>query len=174
LGGVYLHDLVPLPFCKDMVDRVAERIREASDRIGRPFLLENPTYYVVMPGQEMSEAEFLTRIVEKADCGLLLDINNVYVNGQNHGYDDVAFLDELPLDRVGYTHMAGHTRRPVAIIDTHGAAVADPVWALYRAFLEKIGRPVSTVIEWDSDIPSLDEVLDQADIAREALAEVGG
>jgi uncharacterized protein (UPF0276 family) len=171
LAGVYLHELLPLPFHEDVIAHVARRIRRVQEHVGRPFLLENPSYYAVMPGSTLSEAETLTRVVEEADCGLLLDVNNVYVNAQNHGYDAEAFLDELPLERVGYVHLAGHTHEPEAIIDTHGAAVPEPVWDLFRALLERTG-PVSALIEWDHDIPPLDVVLDQADRARSILAEV--
>ncbi|RMG09520.1 MAG: DUF692 domain-containing protein [Planctomycetota bacterium] len=168
LGGVYLHELLPLPFNEEVIAHVVPRIRAVRDRVGRPFLLENPSYYEVMPGSTLDEAEVLTRIVEEADCGLLLDVNNVYVNAQNHGYDPVAFLDRLPLERVGYVHLAGHTPEPEAIIDTHGAAVPEPVWDLFAALLERTG-PVSALVEWDHDIPPLDVVLDQADRARALL-----
>jgi uncharacterized protein (UPF0276 family) len=172
LGGVYLHELLPLPFSAEVVDHVAARIRAAEARVGRPFLLENPSFYAIMPGSDLGEAEVLTRIVEAADCGLLLDVNNVYVNSQNHGYDPVAFLDQLPLERVGYVHLAGHHHGDAAIIDTHGAAVPEPVWELFAALLERTG-PVSTLVEWDQDVPPLDVLLDEADRAR-ALLEAAG
>ncbi len=172
LDGVYLHDLFPLPFRKDVVGRVASRIREVQEAVGRPFLLENPSYYALMPGQDLPEGEFMRRIVEEADCGLLLDVNNVYVNGQNHGFDPLEFMSTLPLERVGYIHLAGHTKKPDVIIDTHAAPVAEPVWDLYRQTLERVGRPVSTLIEWDADIPAVDVILDQADRAREIVEEL--
>ena len=168
VNGVWLHDLVPVPFSREAVRHVVARLREARARVGRPFLLENPSYYVLMPGSEMSEAELLTRVVEEADCGLLLDINNVYVNARNHGYDPLAFLDAIPLERVRQVHLAGHDVRPEAIIDTHGAAVPEPVWALYQELLQRIG-PVSTLVEWDQNIPSQEALLDQADRARALL-----
>jgi uncharacterized protein (UPF0276 family) len=171
LGGVYLHDLLPLPFSDEAVEHVVPRVKRAMDRVERPFLLENPTYYATMPGSTLDEATFLRRVLEEADCGLLLDVNNVFVNAHNHGYDARAFLDALPLDRVVQVHLAGHHRRPDVIVDTHAAAVCDEVWALYRHLLARTG-PISTLIEWDDDIPSLAAVLDQADLARTALAEV--
>lgn len=171
LGGVYLHDLLPLPFNEEAVEHVVPRVREAMARVGRPFLLENPSYYAHMPGGTLPEATFLRHVAEQADCGLLLDVNNVYVNAQNHGYDPRAFMDALPLERVVQIHLAGHERLPDVIIDTHGAPVCDDVWSLYRYVLERTG-PVSTLIEWDQAIPSLEAVLDEADLARAALKEV--
>jgi uncharacterized protein len=171
LGGVYLHDLFPLPFNEEAVEHVVPRVREVVARVDRPFLLENPSYYAHMPGGTLSEAAFLRHVVEQADCGLLLDVNNVYVNAQNHGYDPRAFIDALPLDRVVQIHLAGHDRFPEVIIDTHGAPVCDDVWSLYRYVLERTG-PVSTLIEWDQEIPSMEAVLDQADLARAALQGV--
>jgi uncharacterized protein (UPF0276 family) len=171
LGGTHLHDLLPLPFNEDAVDHVVPRVREVMARVGRPLLLENPSYYARMPGGTLAEADFLRHVAEEADCGLLLDVNNVWVNAQNHGYDARAFVDALPLGRVVQIHLAGHERRPDVIIDTHGGPVCDDVWALYRYVLERTG-PVSTLIEWDQSIPSLDAVLGEADAARGALREV--
>ena len=128
LDGVYLHDLLPLPFTEAAVEHVVPRVREVMRRIERPFLLENPSYYARMPGQTLDEAAFLRAVVEEADCGLLLDVNNVYVNAQNHGYDPRAFIDALPLERVVQVHLAGHERTERAVIDTHGAPVPAPVW----------------------------------------------
>jgi uncharacterized protein (UPF0276 family) len=171
LGGVYLHDLLPLPFNEEAVEHVVPRVREVMARVGKPFLLENPSYYARMPGGTLAEADFLRHVAEQADCGLLLDVNNVYVNAENHGYDPRAFLDALPLERVVQVHLAGHFRREDVIIDTHGDVVCDAVWDLYRYVLKRTG-PVSTLIEWDQDIPSMEAVLDQADLARRAMDEV--
>ncbi|RJS19348.1 hypothetical protein DRW03_23265 [Corallococcus sp. H22C18031201] len=170
LGGVHLHDLLPLPFTEAAVEHVVPRVREVMARVGRPFLLENPSYYAKMPGGTLAEADFLRHVVEQADCGLLLDVNNVYVNAMNHGYDARAFVDALPLERVVQIHLAGHEVRPDVLIDTHGASVCDEVWALYRYTIARTGA-VSTLIEWDQDIPSLDAVLDEADRARGVLRE---
>ncbi|WXH32261.1 hypothetical protein WA016_06243 [Myxococcus stipitatus] len=173
LDGVYLHDLLPLPFSEAVVEHVVPRVREVMARVGRPFLLENPSYYANMPGGTLSEADFLRHVVEEADCGLLLDVNNVYVNARNHGYDARAFVDALPLERVVQIHLAGHTTYPDVIIDTHGDRVCDDVWSLYRYVLERTG-PVSTLIEWDQDIPSMAAVLDEADLARAVVREGEG
>ena len=172
LEGVYLHELLPVPFREDVADHVVARIAEAQDRVGAPFLLENPSYYAVMPGQTIPETELLSRIAEGANCGLLLDVNNVYVNAQNHRFDPREYLRALPLERVGYIHLAGHTQEEEAMIDTHAAPVADPVWELYRWTLEQAGHPVSTLIEWDAKIPAVDVVLDEADKARAIVEEL--
>lgn len=170
LGGAHLYELLPLPFSPEAVEHVVPRVREVQERVGRPFLLENPSYYARMPGGTLAEADFLRHVVEEADCGLLLDVNNVYVNACNHGYDPRAFVDALPLERVGQLHLAGHEQRPDVLIDTHGEPVRDEVWSLYRYVLERTG-PVPTLIEWDQDIPSLEAVLDEADRARRILRE---
>ncbi|MGE6762072.1 DUF692 domain-containing protein [Corallococcus interemptor] len=170
LGGVHLHDLLPLPFTEAAVEHVVPRVREVMARVERPFLLENPSYYAAMPGGTLKEADFLRQVVEAADCGLLLDVNNVWVNAKNHGYDPRAFVDALPLERVVQVHLAGHDVRETVLVDTHGDRVCDDVWALYRYTLERTG-PVSTLMEWDQGIPSLDAVLDEADLARAVLAE---
>jgi uncharacterized protein len=169
LQGVYLHDLLPLPFNDASIAHVVPRIREAQARVGRPFLLENASYYAVMPGSALDEATWLRRVVEDADCGLLLDVNNVFVNSVNHGYDPRAFIDALPLERVGQVHLAGHEVRPDVIIDTHGAAVPSAVWSLYEHLLERTG-PVTTLVEWDQNIPPVEQVLEQADRACALLA----
>lgn len=170
LGGRQLHDLLPLPFSREAVAHVVPRLRQAMDAVELPFALENPTYYARMPGSELDEAAFLRAVAEEADCGLLLDVNNVYVNSRNHGYDPKAFLEALPLERVVQVHLAGHHLRGELIIDTHGAPVADPVWELYRYLLSRIG-PVSTLIEWDHELPALEVVLDEADRARTLLQQ---
>ena len=170
LDGQYTHDLLPLPFNDEAVEHVARRVREVTARIERPFLLENPTYYQRMPGATLDEATFIRRVLEESDCGMLLDVNNVYVNAQNHGYDARVFIDQLPHERVVQIHLAGHDVTPEALIDTHGQPVCDAVWDLYRYTLSRTG-PVSTLIEWDHAIPSLDAVLDQADRARALLKE---
>jgi uncharacterized protein (UPF0276 family) len=168
-GGVYLHDLLPMPFTDEAVVHAAARIREAQARVGRPLLIENISYYAVMPGRTLDEAAFLSHVVREADCGLLLDLNNVVVNALNHGYDPFAFVDALPLERVGQVHLAGHEVRGDIVIDTHGAAVPDAVWALFEHLLARTG-PVTTLVEWDQNVPPVDVLLAQADRARRALS----
>jgi uncharacterized protein (UPF0276 family) len=175
--GRPLHDLLPLPFSQEALDNAAGRARRSQDRVGAPLVLENATYYAVMPGSVMDEASFLCAAAAQSGCRLLLDANNVYVNGQNHGFDPYAFIDRMPLDRVEQLHVAGHTHREELIIDTHIGPVPDPVWDLYRYTLRRAGRLIPTLIEWDAEIPPLDVVLDEVDRARAhaavALAPAG-
>lgn len=173
IGGVNFYDLLPLPRCAEAVTHAATRARQVQDHIERPLALENISYYATMPGSEMSEGAFLTGILEEANCGLMLDVNNVYVNAVNHREDALKSLCELPLDRTVQIHLAGHIRDGEVLLDNHGAAVIDEVWELYREALKRVG-PVPTLIEWDTDIPALDVVLDQADRAREIMREVCG
>jgi uncharacterized protein (UPF0276 family) len=170
VNGGQLHDLLPLPFTQEVVEHVVRRVGQVQDRLEVPLVLENATFYAHMPGAQMDEAEFLCRVLEGADCGMLLDVNNVYVNGRNHGFDPVAFVDRLPLQRVRQIHLAGHTVEDEAIIDTHIGPIIDPVWDLYRHTLARAGRMIPTLIEWDQEIPPVDGVLDEVDRAREHAA----
>ena len=156
--GVAYHDLIPIPFTEDALDHVVSRVQHVQSKLSIPFALENPSYYIDYPHHEMSEAEFLTALTERTGCGLLLDVNNVYVNSQNHGYDPIAFIDSLPTDRVLQLHMAGHESRDGVLIDTHGAPVCDGVWALFAHTLSRTG-PVTTILEWDNDIPSIESLV---------------
>lgn len=173
VGGEYFHDLIPLPFSHEAADHVIQRIHQLKKRIPFPFLLENPSYYVQMPGAEMSESDFFNKILEKADCGMLLDINNVYVNSQNHGLDAKAFILSLPLHRIAQIHLAGHKNFGNVIIDTHEGPIIDPVWELYQFSLNAIGRPISTLIEWDTHIPPLQKVIDEALKAQTIIEKFG-
>jgi len=176
VAGQPLHDLLPLPFTEEVIEHVTRRVKQAEARVGRPLVLENATFYAHMPESTMGEAEFLRGVLEAADCGMLLDVNNVYVNSQNHGFDPYRFIDQMPLARVRQLHLAGHTLIGETIIDTHIGPIIDPVWQLYRYTLKRAGRLIPTLIEWDQDIPHLHEVIDEADRARahaeSALAEV--
>lgn len=169
IGGDYFHDLLALPFSEEAADHVTKRVKQLQKKIKRPFLLENPSYYVRMPGAQMDEAAFFNRVLEGADCGLLLDVNNVYVNSRNHGYDAKDFIRQLPLHRVGQIHMAGHKESGDVIIDTHEGPIIDPVWELYDFTLQEMGRPVSTLIEWDTNVPPLEKVLAEAAKAEDIL-----
>lgn len=166
--GVQYHELVPLPFTAETIDHVASRVTQVKPRLPVPFGLENPSYYLNLPG-EMDEATFLCELLEAADCGLLLDVNNVYVNSQNHGYDPRELIAALPAERVLQFHMAGHERRDGLIIDTHAAALIDPVLDLYRYALEVIG-PRPTILEWDSAIPPLSDLLMENQRIRDVMA----
>lgn len=170
-------DLLPLPFTRQVIAHTAPRIRQAQAHVGRPLILENATFYAQMPpppgtppSDILDEAGFIGELLEAGDCGMLLDINNVYVNSRNHGFDARSFIDRMPLDRVRQIHLAGHTDLGHVIIDTHVGPIIDPVWDLYAYTLGRAGRLIPTIIEWDASIPPLDEVIDEVDRAR-AVAE---
>jgi uncharacterized protein len=150
--GLDLHDLLPLPYTDEAVRHVAERVRVVQDFLELPFGLENASTYLSYRASSMSEWQFVTAIVEEADCALLLDVNNVFVSAHNHGFDARTYLDNLPHERVVQFHLAGHTDKGRYILDTHSDFVRDEVWDLYRHALRLTG-PVSTIVEWDEDIP---------------------
>lgn len=163
VNGSYLHDLLPLPHSKEAVEHVAKRIKQVQAIIGRPFLLENISYYMNVPETAMSEWQFLSEVVEKADCGILLDVNNIYVNSVNHGFDPYLYLDNIPLERVVQIHLAGHGKRDEVIIDTHGNAVIEPVFELLKYVLER-SNVKAVMLERDQNYPDFDEIL--AELAR--------
>jgi uncharacterized protein len=173
VGGEYFHDLLPLPFTREAAAHVAARVKRLRKRVPLPFLLENPSYYVKPPGAELDEAAFFAEVLESADCGMLLDVNNVYVNSLNHGFDAREFIRRLPLERVGQIHMAGHKDCGDVVVDTHEGPIIGPVWDLYKFALEAIGRPVSTLIEWDTEVPPLAEVVAEAERARAVRKSLG-
>ncbi len=168
--GHAFHDLLPLPFSEEAVRYVANRARQAADIVELPIVLENITYYAEMPGAEMTEGEFICAVLEESDSGLLLDINNAYLNAMNHGREPHEVLSELPLSRVRQIHLAGHVRDGDVLLDNHGTPVCGEVWSLYGAIIEQLG-PIPTLIEWDTHIPPLDRVLDEADRARQIYQE---
>jgi uncharacterized protein (UPF0276 family) len=172
VGGLATGELLPLPFSAEAIEHVVARIAATKPALDVPLVLENPTYYAVMPGSTLDEATFLNAILAEGDCGMLLDVNNVYVNARNHGYDPYAFIDRMPMPRVRQLHLAGHRhdRATDTLVDNHGSAVIDEVWALYRYTLARAGRLVPTIIEWDNDVPALDVVLDEVDRARAEAA----
>jgi hypothetical protein len=169
--GVNLHDLLPLPYTEEAVKHVAARARQVQDILGVRLILENVSSYLTYTSSTMTEWEFLTAIAEEADVGLLLDCNNIYVSSFNHGFDPREFVDGVPPERVVQIHLAGHTNYGKYIIDTHSAPVIDPVWDLYRRAIERCG-PVSTLIEWDDDIPPFAELCAEAEKARVIRDEV--
>lgn len=164
-----LYDLMPIPFSEEAVDYVAERIRRVQDILGREIAVENVSYYGVS-GAEMTELDFLKAVLERADCGLLLDVNNVFVNSVNHGYDPDAFIRALPAERVRYIHTAGHYVEAEDLrIDTHGDAVCEPVWDLLDVAYGHCGI-VPTLLERDFNIPPLPELLSEVERIRKAQA----
>ena len=164
-----LHDLLPLPYTEDTVRHVAERIAEVQDFIGRPMLIENLSSYITWRDDEMTEWEFLTAIVEAADCGILLDVNNIFVSAFNHGFDPLDYIRGVPAERVWQHHLAGHQNQGNLIIDTHDEPIVDGVWALYEQTAALLG-PVSTMIERDANIPPLVELLEELEQARRIAA----
>jgi len=158
----HLYDLMPLPFLPETVNWVSDRISRVQDHLGRQIAVENISYYA-SPGAEMSELEFINAVLERADCRLLLDVNNIHVNSINHGYDANEFLDGLPAERVAYIHIAGHHHEADdLIVDTHGAAIAGPVWKLLERAYARLG-PVPTLLERDFNFPPLPELLAEVD-----------
>ena len=171
LNGTNLHDLMPLPYTEEAIEHVATRVRQVQDILGRRILLENVSSYVSYTQSEMSEWEFVRAILERADCLMLLDVNNIYVSSYNHGYDARAYLDAMPVERVQQFHLAGHTNHGNYIVDTHDHPVIDPVWDLYAHAVRRFG-PVSTMIERDDNIPPLEELLMELNQARAIAAAV--
>ena len=168
--GHYLHDLLPLPYTEEALAHVTSRVQQVQERLGRRLVLENPSSYVAFKDSTMPEWEFLSELSRRTGCGILLDVNNVYVSARNFGFDPVRYLDGLPADRVAYFHLAGHTDKGAYLLDTHGGAVPPPVWALYREALRRFGR-VPSLVEWDEQIPALDEVVAERDRAAEIEAD---
>jgi uncharacterized protein len=168
VGGLSAHDLWPLPYHAASLDHVVARVGRVQDRLRRRILLENPSSYVTFAASDIPEAEFLAEVARRADCGILLDVNNVYVSARNHGWDAGLYLDAIPAERVGQLHLAGHTDRGTHLLDTHDRPVAAEVWALYRRAIARFPG-VATMIERDDDIPPLGELVGELDHAR-ALA----
>jgi hypothetical protein len=152
VAGRNSHDLLPMPLTEASLKHVVERIRVVQDFLERPFVLENPSTYVGFTGSTLSEWEFISQMAEQADCGLLLDVNNVYVSSVNHDFDPEEFIRSVPRERVVQFHLAGHTNCQTHLIDTHDGHVIDPVWKLYRLAHQLTGG-VSTLLEWDAKIP---------------------
>lgn len=159
------HDLLPLPYTEETLAVVCRNIQQAQEAIGRPMLLENPSSYVSFAASSMTEWEFLAEMTRRTGCGLLLDINNIYVSSHNHGWDADAYLAGIPAERVRQIHLAGHTQGEDLLIDTHDQPVNTDVWTLYAKAMAKLG-PVATMIERDDAIPPLAQLLDELDTAR--------
>lgn len=172
-GNAHLHDLLPLPHSEAAVKHVAARVRAVQDRLGRRIAIENVSSYVRFAGDELTEGEFLAAVSSEADCGILLDLNNLFVNAHNHGDDADAAVDALDPRRVFQIHLAGPSENGALLIDTHDHPVRDEVWALYARTLAKLG-PVSTLIEWDDAIPPWARVAEEAARARDAVRRVCG
>jgi uncharacterized protein (UPF0276 family) len=168
---IYIHDLIPLPFNKSTAKHVADRVKKVQDIFQIPFLIENPSYYMLLEKQSMNEADFITEVLELADCGFLLDINNVYVNSKNHKYNAIKFLDSLPLDRVVQIHIAGHLNTGKIIIDTHGESIIENVYHLFKELLKRCS-PKAILLERDFNFPNFKELLDEIKMIRSITESV--
>ena len=165
VAGRNTHDLLPMPLNEEALRHVAARVKTVSDILERPLVLENASTYAEFTSSSMPEWEFFGRLMEDADCGMLLDVNNVYVSSFNHGFDPEKYIDAIDPSRVAQYHLAGHTNKGTHIIDTHNDHVIDPVWQLYRRSVARTGN-VATLLEWDADIPAFDVVHAEALKAR--------
>jgi uncharacterized protein (UPF0276 family) len=153
--GRNTHDLLPMPYTEEALRHTVARVKQASDVLERPLVLENPSSYVEFAASTLPEWEFLSRLAEESDCGLLLDVNNVYVSSFNHGFDPNVYVDSIPADRVVQYHLAGHTNKGTHIVDTHSDRAIPEVWELYRRAVARTGL-VATLYEWDEDIPAFE------------------
>ena len=152
VAGKNLHDLLPLPYTEEALRHCVKRVKQVQEILERPLVLENPSSYVEFTASSMTEWEFLARLAEEADCGLLFDVNNVYVSSFNHGFDPADYVDAIPHDRVVQYHLAGHTHFGTHILDTHSGHVIEEVWQVYRRSVAR-GGPRATLLEWDAEIP---------------------
>lgn len=171
VDGTNLHDLMPLPYTEEALDHVVARVAQVQDVLGRRIALENVSSYVAFRDSQMGEAQFLAEVARRADCLILLDINNIYVSARNHGFDARDYLATIPIERVQQFHLAGHEDGGDLIIDTHDAPIVDSVWSLYADAVRRFG-PVSTLIERDGNIPPLGELLGELDRARAIAAPI--
>jgi len=167
--GLNSHDLLPMPYTEEALDHVASRIRQVQDFLGRQMLIENVSSYLSYAESQLTEWEFLAEVAERADCLILLDVNNIYVSARNHNFNPDDYLKGIPVDRVRQFHLAGHSDYGDYVIDTHDHPVVDPVWELYGKALQRFGA-VSTMIERDDDIPPLNELIAELDQARRIAA----
>jgi uncharacterized protein (UPF0276 family) len=165
-GGAYAHDLLPLPFTEEALAHVAERVLRVQDRLKRRILVENVSSYVAFTSSTITEWEFLAALAERADCGLLLDVNNVFVSAHNHGFDARAFIDGLPVGRVGQYHLAGPSAAGALLLDTHDHPVREEVWELFRRAVARFGAAPS-LVEWDDKLPPLSRVVEESRRARQ-------
>jgi len=161
VDGRYTHDLLPLPYTWEAVSNTADKIRQVQDYLEIPIAVENVSSYAEFNDSEMTEWEFLNEVVERADCGILLDVNNIYVSSVNHEFDPHTYLASVPSDRVAQIHIAGHSKYEKYTLDTHDHPVIDPVWDLYAHAIQRCG-PTATLLEWDDKIPSFAEVHSEA------------
>src|SRR5438105_551587 len=170
VDGTYSHDLLPMPYTFEAARLTAQKIKEVRDFLEVPIAVENVSSYAEYHVSEMTEWEFLNEVVERADCGILLDVNNIYVSSQNHNFNPLTYINSVPADRVAQIHIAGHSKFEKFILDTHDHPVLDPVWKLYDRAIQRAGH-TATLLEWDDRIPSFQEVHDEALRADRFLAD---
>jgi uncharacterized protein (UPF0276 family) len=174
VDGRPFFDLLPVPHTEEALVHITNRVAAVQEKLGRRILLENASTYIDYRCSQMPEWEFLAQLAERADCGILLDVNNVYVSSFNHGFDAEEYIDSIPVDRVGQFHLAGFTDRGNYLFDTHSAPVSEDVWALYRRATRRFGSG-STLVEWDADVPAFERLVAEVDRARaEAGAQDSG
>jgi hypothetical protein len=171
VDGRYTHDLLPMPYTRAAAKATARKIREARDFLEVPIAVENVSSYAEFHVSEMTEWEFLNEVVERADCGILLDVNNIYVSSRNHNFDPFEYVNSVPAERVAQFHIAGHSKYERYILDTHDHPVIDPVWRLYAHAIGRVGK-TATLLEWDARIPSFDEVHNEALKAGQYLENI--
>jgi len=166
VGGHNTHDLLPLPYSEESLAHTIRRVQAVQDHLGRQIALENPSTYLTFTGSSICEWEFLSQLAERADCGILLDVNNVYVSAMNHGFDAAAYIDAIPQNRVWQIHLAGHTDHGTHLLDSHSRPVCDAVWSLYRRAIRRFGD-VASLVEWDEDIPAWEVLEAENERARQ-------
>ncbi len=172
-GNAHLNDLLPLPYTQETLKRVCANIDQVQNELGRRMLVENPSTYIAFKDNDMSEAEFMNAVCMQTQCGMILDVNNIYVQSHNHGIDPYAYIETIDHAHIGEIHLAGHIEKPVndthtILIDTHNQTICDPVWALYDYVIQKTGG-APTLIEWDQDFPPLKTLLSEAKKARHII-----
>ncbi len=174
VSGVNSHDLLPMPYTEEALDHVARRVMQVQERLGRRIALENPSSYLTWTASTIAEWDFLAAVAERGDCGIMLDVNTVFVSARNHGFDPDVYIDAIPTDRVWQFHLAGHSDHGTHLLDTHDHPVRDEVRDLYRRAVRRFGA-IPTLIEWDGNIPEWDrleaESLRAREVMRDALAE---
>ena len=171
VDGRYTHDLLPMPYTKAVARHTAQKIRAARDFLEVPIAVENVSTYAEFHASDMTEWEFLTEVVELADCGILLDVNNIYVSSMNHNFNPYDYVDNVPHHRVAQIHIAGHSKYRKYILDTHDHPVIDPVWKLYARAIKLVGT-TATLLEWDASIPAFEEVHDEALKANQFITQL--
>ena len=170
VSGINSHDLLPMPYTEEALDHVVRRVSQVQERLGRRIGLENPSSYLTWTASTISEWEFLAAVAERADCGIMLDVNNVFVSARNHRFDPEVYIDAIPKDRVWQFHLAGHSDHGTHLLDTHDHPVRDEVWELYRRAVQRFGT-VPTLIEWDGNIPEWDRLEAESKRAREVMRD---